>query len=359
MLVLALDTRHAPEAPPSCATAQSAHEIIGDAIAHARRAAAARPRCACSRTARRSLDAIDLLAVVAGPGSFTGPARRHRGDAGPGDGDRHMIVPVSALEALAAAGASDGTGDRRAPGSTRNAARVFASLLRRGGDAVLEPSSLSPSRHARARGAQRSPAGRFASSATGQCATRAWSPSACGPARGSSPPPPSGRHRRTHRRRTTGARACCRTRSCPIYVRRPDAELARESAAASDEPSVLDGLVDRARLRLPRPRCRRRRSKPTPSQPVDSRDARPGAAPVRRGARLCVRLPGSRVAAFCACWLVYDELHINTIAVIRQPRRQGIATALMMRPPGGRRGPGRAPDVPRGPPLERGGPAAL
>ncbi len=28
-----------------------------------------------------------------------------------------------------------------------------------------------------------------------------------------------------------------------------------------------------------------------------------------------VRLPGHRVAAFCACWLVYDELHINTIAV--------------------------------------------
>ena len=42
-----------------------------------------------------------------------------------------------------------------------------------------------------------------------------------------------------------------------------------------------------------------------------------------------VRLPGYRVAAFCACWLVYDELHINTIAVDARLRRQGLATALM------------------------------
>jgi ribosomal-protein-alanine N-acetyltransferase len=41
------------------------------------------------------------------------------------------------------------------------------------------------------------------------------------------------------------------------------------------------------------------------------------------------RLPGHPVAAFCACWLVYDELHINTIAVEPTLRRQGLATALM------------------------------
>jgi [ribosomal protein S18]-alanine N-acetyltransferase len=42
-----------------------------------------------------------------------------------------------------------------------------------------------------------------------------------------------------------------------------------------------------------------------------------------------VRLPNRAVAAFCACWLVHDELHINTIAVDATVRRQGIATALM------------------------------
>jgi [ribosomal protein S18]-alanine N-acetyltransferase len=42
-----------------------------------------------------------------------------------------------------------------------------------------------------------------------------------------------------------------------------------------------------------------------------------------------LRLPGRRVAAFCACWIVYDELHINTIAVDTALRRRGLAAALM------------------------------
>ena len=42
-----------------------------------------------------------------------------------------------------------------------------------------------------------------------------------------------------------------------------------------------------------------------------------------------VRYPDRPVAAFCACWLVHDELHINTIAVDPRVRRQGIATTLM------------------------------
>jgi ribosomal-protein-alanine N-acetyltransferase len=35
------------------------------------------------------------------------------------------------------------------------------------------------------------------------------------------------------------------------------------------------------------------------------------------------------VAAFCACWVVFDELHINTIAVDARYRRRGLASALM------------------------------
>ncbi len=42
-----------------------------------------------------------------------------------------------------------------------------------------------------------------------------------------------------------------------------------------------------------------------------------------------VRMPGERVAAFCACWVIVDELHINTIAVREDLRRRGLATALM------------------------------
>ena len=42
-----------------------------------------------------------------------------------------------------------------------------------------------------------------------------------------------------------------------------------------------------------------------------------------------LRLPGEGVAAFCSCWIVADELHINTMAVDAVHRRQGLATRLM------------------------------
>jgi [ribosomal protein S18]-alanine N-acetyltransferase len=35
------------------------------------------------------------------------------------------------------------------------------------------------------------------------------------------------------------------------------------------------------------------------------------------------------VAAFCMCWVIVDELHINTIAVDPARRREGLATILM------------------------------
>ena len=42
-----------------------------------------------------------------------------------------------------------------------------------------------------------------------------------------------------------------------------------------------------------------------------------------------LRAPGHRVAAFCACWLIFDELHINTLAVEASLRRQGLARRLL------------------------------
>ena len=35
------------------------------------------------------------------------------------------------------------------------------------------------------------------------------------------------------------------------------------------------------------------------------------------------------LVAFCACWLIFDELHINTMAVDAAHRRQGIASELL------------------------------
>jgi ribosomal-protein-alanine N-acetyltransferase len=36
-----------------------------------------------------------------------------------------------------------------------------------------------------------------------------------------------------------------------------------------------------------------------------------------------------RVVAFCLCWVIFDELHINTVAVAAADRRQGLAITLL------------------------------
>jgi len=35
------------------------------------------------------------------------------------------------------------------------------------------------------------------------------------------------------------------------------------------------------------------------------------------------------VVAFCICWMLFDELHINTVAVAPSERRRGLAKALL------------------------------
>jgi ribosomal-protein-alanine N-acetyltransferase len=42
-----------------------------------------------------------------------------------------------------------------------------------------------------------------------------------------------------------------------------------------------------------------------------------------------MRDTAGRLVAFCACWLVADELHINTLAVQHDERRRGHATRLL------------------------------
>lgn len=51
-----------------------------------------------------------------------------------------------------------------------------------------------------------------------------------------------------------------------------------------------------------------------------------------------------RLIGFCSFWLVLDELHINNLAVLPEYRRQGVASALLLRTlrEGGRRGARRA-----------------
>ena len=80
---------------------------------------------------------------------------------------------------------------------------------------------------------------------------------------------------------------------------------------------------------------------------------------LRRRARLRRPRRAGAVVAFCAGWVIFDELHINTLAVDPAWRRRGVASALLtfvLQAGGGRRRPSR--DA-RGPAVERGRPAPL
>lgn len=42
-----------------------------------------------------------------------------------------------------------------------------------------------------------------------------------------------------------------------------------------------------------------------------------------------LRLDDGTPVAFCVCWMLLDELHVNTVAVAPGHRRQGLATRLL------------------------------
>jgi len=46
-------------------------------------------------------------------------------------------------------------------------------------------------------------------------------------------------------------------------------------------------------------------------------------------ARLYVMRADETAIGFCACWVILDELHINSLAVASEWRRQGLATRML------------------------------
>jgi ribosomal-protein-alanine N-acetyltransferase len=42
-----------------------------------------------------------------------------------------------------------------------------------------------------------------------------------------------------------------------------------------------------------------------------------------------LRLDDGTIVAFCVCWIIFNELHINTVAVAPAARRRGLATLLL------------------------------
>jgi tRNA threonylcarbamoyl adenosine modification protein YeaZ/ribosomal-protein-alanine acetyltransferase len=115
----------------------------------------------------------------------------------------------------------------------------------------------------------------------------------------------------------------------PIYVRRPDAELARERAQGrtADRPGA--GFVIR-RVATPGDLSavdRLQRQTFTNPWGVDALRWELEHTDV---ARIYVaEAPDGEVVAYCACWMVFDELHINSLAVDEGWRQRGIARRLM------------------------------
>jgi ribosomal-protein-alanine N-acetyltransferase len=111
----------------------------------------------------------------------------------------------------------------------------------------------------------------------------------------------------------------------PIYIRRPDAELARERA----------GLQARSGLRISRAvgaddlTAVERLQQLTFTNPWGA-DAIRWELENTDVARLYVaHEPGGTLVGYCACWVVFDELHINSFAVDPAWRRRGVARQLL------------------------------
>ncbi len=111
----------------------------------------------------------------------------------------------------------------------------------------------------------------------------------------------------------------------PMYVRRPDAVLARERSreirpaadVAITRAITAEELGDVAALQ------RRSFTNAWGAEAIQWELEHTDVA------RLYAARVGGALAGYCACWIVFDELHINSIAVDEARRRQGIAQALL------------------------------
>jgi tRNA threonylcarbamoyl adenosine modification protein YeaZ/ribosomal-protein-alanine acetyltransferase len=278
--------------------------------------------------AGRSLADVDLLAVIIGPGSFTGLRVGIAAIQGLALTTGRLVVPVPTLVALAAP-------HRRtvpapavvAPCLDGQRGEVFLAAFAAAGEdeaAVLDPISARPDEAAdRLRAAAggrpvvlvghgvRKYTGVFDERIEGLVIADPLQPLAATAAELAA---------------ATSARAVAPHALRPVYVRRPDAVIARERARAirADGPPVT---------------IRRATSDDLPAVAALQRETFTnawGAEAIRWElentdvARLYVmHRPDGVTVAYCACWMVFDELHINSLAVDPPWRRRGLARQLL------------------------------
>jgi tRNA threonylcarbamoyladenosine biosynthesis protein TsaB len=327
MLILALDTTTRAGSAAVLRDTTVLHEIAGDpALTHGQRLPADLMRLLAAAEVR--LDDVELLAVAAGPGSFTGLRVGIATIQGLAIAGGRMVVPVSTLEALT----RSASGEHRRIGAWMDAQRgeVFGALYGPGGrDLTIPPMSASPAALLHAWQAADKLAGTVF---VGDGAVRYRD--AIVAALGASTPivaPPLlagiiGRIAAEEPQRAVVPHGVV-----PIYVRPSDAELARARRHEGQ------------RLEMPQPAAYEigRLQGEEELDAVAALEAESFTNPWTRDmlarelrqsdtARVYVlRTQAQRVTAFCSCWVILDELHINTIAVDGARRREGLATVLL------------------------------
>jgi tRNA threonylcarbamoyl adenosine modification protein YeaZ/ribosomal-protein-alanine acetyltransferase len=282
----------------------------------------------------RALDDVDLFAVVTGPGSFTGlrvGIAAVQGLALAGD---RRVVPVPTLDALAAAWLHG------APGG----GLVVACLDGQRGDVFVAAYDVSPGASvddmvpvldARV-GTPEEAAAWLTTSTAGRAGVMVGSggPRYQAVFRARLPqlrlvdPPVALAEAAAHLAARDPDRAVAPHALRPIYLRRPDAEVARDRARAAGSPAVAACSIRRV----------------APGDDLAGVEALQqltftnpwGAAAIRWElehtdvARVYVMHAGDgTLVAYCACWIVFDELHINSLAVAPAWRRRGAARRLL------------------------------
>jgi tRNA threonylcarbamoyladenosine biosynthesis protein TsaB len=224
VLVLSLDTTTRAGSVAVVSGAQVLSEIVGDpSRTHGERLPQDLVRALDA--AAVTLDAIELLAVMAGPGSFTGLRVGIAAMQGLATATGLRIVPISALDALAEVGRNG----QEMVGTWVDAQRgeVFAALYDATTlNAVFAPSSLSPARTLDSWGRHASNRVRFIGD--GAVRYRDVIVERLGPDTTIIEPPALasmiGRMASRAPERAVSPHAVV-----PIYIRKPDAELARET----------------------------------------------------------------------------------------------------------------------------------
>ena len=123
----------------------------------------------------------------------------------------------------------------------------------------------------------------------------------------------------------------------PIYVRRPDAELAQRNRSAGCGADLQGGQASmsaptghRADAVGAGPRRDRRHRRGLVHQPVDARRCTCASSRTRTcPSCTCSGRRRQGLSRFCSFWLVLDEIHINNLAVRRDFQGQGLGTALL------------------------------